>query len=323
MIEVLGIPPLATVQDLGRDGHWHQGLGRAGAMDALAHRLANLLLGNDENAATLEIPLTPARFRFAGRQAFALAGAGCGARLDGRALPRFWAGVAEAGQVLELGPMSAGAQVYLALPGGIAVAPVLGSRSTQLREGFGGFEGRVLAAGDMLRAESAETPPLPPAGFSLTPPALRTGEAIELRALPSAEHDDFSPESLAAFWSAPWRVTRECNRQGFRLEGQALERRATGELRSHGIVPGIVQVPGGGQPIIQLADSATMGGYPKIAAVIEPDLWRIAQARPGDSIRFLRVGLAEAAGAAAEQEQWLASVRAALAEAMALQGAWG
>jgi biotin-dependent carboxylase-like uncharacterized protein len=325
MIEVLQIPPLATVQDRGRDGHWHQGLGRAGAMDALALAMANLLLGNDPGAAALEIPLTPARFRFAEGGAFALVGAVCGARLGGRPLPAIWAGMAEAGEVLDLGAMTQGALVCLALPGGIDVPEVLGSRSTQLREGFGGFQGRVLAPGDVLTPARAALPPLPAGGFSLTAPALRAaGEtAIPLRAPACAEEGDFTPEAQAAFWGQDWTVTRDVNRMGYRLEGPALDRQASGELRSHGIVPGIVQVPGGGQPIIQLADSATMGGYPKIAAVIEPDLWRVAQARPGDRLRFRRVGLAEAAAAEADQQDWLEGLRQALREAQALQERWG
>lgn len=324
MIEVLQIPPLATVQDLGREGHWFQGLGRAGAMDALAHRAANLLLGNDASAATLEIPLTPARFRFTAAGAFALAGAACGATLDGRALPRVWAGNATEGQVLELGGMASGAQVYLALPGGIDVPEVLGSRSTQLREGFGGFDGRVLTARDRLTPRSDTLPALPAAGLSLAlPPLRRPGEeAISLRALPSTEHDTFSADAQRAFWSTPYTVTRQGNRQGYRLEGAELSRDSRGELRSHGIVPGIVQVPGGGQPIIQLADSATMGGYPKIAAVIAPDLWRIAQARPGDHLRFERIDLSQAADAERDEADMFAGWQAALADVARQQRSW-
>jgi biotin-dependent carboxylase-like uncharacterized protein len=325
MIEVLQISPLATVQDRGRDGHWHQGLGRAGAMDALSLAMANLLLGNDPGAAGLEIPLSPARFRFVTRGAFALAGAACGARLGGRPLPAIWAGVAEAGDNLELGSMIKGAQVYLALPGGIDVPEVMGSRSTQLREGFGGYQGRVLASGDVLRPTHVDLPWLPAGGLSLDAPPLRMAgkTAITLRALACAEEVDFTPEAQAAFWGQDWAVSREVSRMGYRLDGPTLERQAAGELRSHGIVPGIVQVPGGGQPIIQLADSATMGGYPKIAAVIEPDLWRVAQARPGDLLRFHRVGPAEAAAAEADQQGWLAGLQHGLGEAAALQERWG
>lgn len=291
MIEVVSIPPLATVQDLGRAGYWAQGLGRAGAMDPLAHRLANLLLGNDETAATLEIPLTPARFAFVEDSAFALVGAACGATLDGVALPRAWAGPARAGQVLELGAMTHGARVYLGLPGGIDVPAVLGSRSTQLREGFGGLEGRVLAPGDILRP-AAPRATIPALSHDLPPLRTQGCNEIVLRVLPSAETDEFSAVSREAFLARPYRITPASNRQGYRLEGPELVREATGELRSHGIAPGTVQVPGGGQPIIQLADSATMGGYPKIACVIEPDLWRLGQARPGDKLRFRQVDLA-------------------------------
>ncbi len=323
MIEVLAIPPLATVQDLGRYGHWYQGVGQAGAMDVLGHRLANLMLGNDANAATLEIPMGPARFRFDRCGAFALVGGVCAARLDGRALPRAFAGGAQAGQVLTLGAITEGARVYLAVPGGIDVPQVLGSRSTQLREAFGGYEGRVLAAGDILTA-AGDDPVLPEGGMSLALPSpRRDGQgAIALRALPSAEHDDFSPEAQAAFWAHPYKITAEGNRQGYRLAGPTLERASGAELRSHGIVPGVVQVPGGGQPIIQLSDSQTMGGYPKIAAVIEPDLWRIAQARPGDEVCFTRVTLAEAAEAEREQAAFLQDVAARLAEFATLNGSW-
>ncbi|MFK7996936.1 MAG: biotin-dependent carboxyltransferase family protein [Granulosicoccus sp.] len=324
MIEVLSIPPLATVQDLGRYGHWFQGLGQAGAMDGLSHRLANLLLGNEVTAATVEIPLAPVRLRFCTEMAFSIAGAVCGARLDDRVLPAIWAGVAKADQVLVLKGISQGARIYLALPGGIDVPIVLGSRSTQLREAFGGYEGRMLAAGDRLKPINDIWPLLPASGLSLgMPPLKQDGKTeIELRVLPSAEYDNFSAESRKAFWSSSYRVSATSNRQGYRLEGDALSWVSTVELRSHGIVPGIIQVPGNGQPIIQLADTATMGGYPAIGAVIEPDLWRIAQARAGEYLQFVRVDLDEAASAESEQQNILASLNAHLAETRELLGSW-
>lgn len=324
MIEVLAIPPLATVQDLGRDGHWSQGLGRAGAMDGLAHRAANLLLGNAECSATVEIPMTPAKFHFGARQAFAIAGAACEAKLADRRLPRVWAGMAEAGDVLELGAINRGARIYLALPGGIDVPEILGSRSTQLREAFGGLEGRVLYPGDTLKPADTSEIEFPRGGLSLSLPPLRPSgqDDITLRVLLSTEHDSFTKESLQVFWSTHYEVTRQSNRQGYRLEGKALSRKSTGELRSHGIVPGIIQVPSGGQPIIQLADSATMGGYPKIGAVIEPDLWRIAQARPGDRLRFVQATPAEAAHAAHEQTKLIDHIRACLADFRSQQRSW-
>jgi 5-oxoprolinase (ATP-hydrolysing) subunit C len=325
MIEVLAIPPLTTVQDLGRAGYWRQGLGSAGVMDTACHRLANMALGNPPDAATLEIPLTPARLRFATRQGFALAGAACGARLDGQALPRIFAGIAAAGQVLELGVMQAGARVYLALAGGSTCRFCWARAAPSCARGSAAFEGRVLRPGDRLRAIDDRLPLLPAAGLSLEVPDLhlpRDG-LVEVRALPSTEHDTFSDAACAAFWSTPYEISAQSNRQGYRLSGPVLDRDADGELRSHGIVPGIVQVPGGGQPIIQLADSATMGGYPKIAAVIEADLWRIGQARPGDRLRFLRTDLAGAAHAAAEAAALWDRLAAQLADMAAQHRAWG
>lgn len=311
MIEVLSIPPLATIQDLGRDGFWKQGLGRAGAMDRLGHSIANLMLNNHLDLATLEIPLTPARFKFHKRTTFALVGAACDARLDGLALPRVFAGNAEKDQLLELGPMSSGARIYLALTGGIDVPEMLGSRSTQLREGFGGYQGRALTKEDRLIAGSESIPILPKSGLSLSLPPLRTDQNsdIVIRALPSSEHDSFSEDTLTSFWTQPYTITQQSNRQGYRLEGPLLERTDNAELRSHGIVPGIVQVPGGGQPIIQLADCATMGGYPKIAAVIEQDLWKIGQARAGNTLHFEKINLSTAARAVNEEAAQLAQYR--------------
>lgn len=323
MIEVLSLPPLATVQDLGRDGYWAQGLGRAGAMDPVSHRLANLLLGNDPKAATLEIPMTPGQLRFGKKAGFALAGAGCGARLDNRPLPLLFAGIAEAGQVLSLGPMQSGARIYLALAGGIDVPMVLGSRSTQLREAFGGFAGRVLIPGDRLQPLSDHLPVLPADGLSLDCPDLRLPNGvIPLRALRAAEHDEFTPDAQAAFWSSAYQISPQSNRQGYRLDGADLARTACHELRSHGIVPGIVQVPNGGQPIIQLADSATMGGYPKIATVIEADLWRLGQARPGDRLRFTETDPAKASAAEAALSDTMLRLAGHLAAVTAQQQSW-
>lgn len=321
MIEAISIPPLATVQDLGRTGYWAQGLGRAGAMDTVAHRIANLLLGNPPEVATLEIPLTPARFEFLEPTAFAIAGANAQARLDGVELPRNWAGQAESGQSLEFDKMTDGARIYLALPGGIDVPKVLGSYSTQIREAFGGYAGRPIKAGDRLCGREPKTECMPLSGT--IPPLREEGQdAIVLRVLETTETHDFSEASLDAFFGAPYIVTGQSNRQGYRLKGSVLERLSDGELRSHGIAPGTIQVPGGGQPIIQLADAATMGGYPKIGCVIEDDLWRIGQARQGDKIRFKPVTLEQTIAIAAETKCYFDMVDAASISVRTRHNSW-
>ncbi|WP_108661715.1 biotin-dependent carboxyltransferase family protein [Acuticoccus kandeliae] len=325
MLTVLSAAPLATVQDLGRFGHYRHGVGRAGAMDGLALSLGNALLLNPPEAAAIEVPLPPFRLRVETDLDIAVTGADCAAMLDGTALPPAWAVRARAGQELSLNAPVAGGYAYVSVAGGIDVPAVLGARATQLREGFGGYEGRVLARGDRLAALGDDTA-LPDGGLGAFPPAralpLDAAGAVALRVLPGAEFENFTAESVAALWEAEWRVTRESNRTGYRLAGPGLALEAPLELRSHGVVPGVIQVPHGGQPIIQLADAATMGGYPKIGTVIEADLWRIAQARPGTMLRFVRTSYAEAVAAMRVRDAFVDAVRAAARRHRQAWAAW-
>ncbi len=319
MIEILETQPLNSIQDFGRLGYRCHGIGRSGAMDRVALAAANALLGNDEGAAGIEFQLFPVRLRFDVHTVFALAGADCMARLDGRLLPPWWAMEAHEGQELVLSPPQRGLRSYLAVSGGLDVPLMLGSRSTQMRDGFGGLDGRALAAGDRLTA----LPYVPfatrdHAGFGALPAsqALDAGDCPEvkaseivLRAIPAAEYDQFDEASHAALWHAPWKVTAQSNRQGYRLSGSALQRTELVEMRSHGIVPGVIQVPPSGQPIIQLADGNSAGGYPKIGVVIEADLWRLAQATPGNVLRFVSCTLAEARDAERAISSYLGTLR--------------
>lgn len=314
MIEVLETPGANTVQDLGRFGYRRFGVNTAGAMDALALQVGNALLGNAPGDAVIEVQTFPFCIRFEKETGFALTGADVAARLDGLALPPWWAMRARRGQVLTLAAPSAGARVYVAVTGGIAVPPVLGSRSTHLRAGFGGL-GRALAPGDRLPVGGGSLPPSrgvePPA--SALPPAAPGADAqtIVLRAIPATDHDRFPAEAQARFWSTPWRVTPQSDRAGYRLAGEPLMLPAPLELRSYGVVPGIVQIPPGGAPIVQMADANTAGGYPRMAAVIEADLWRLAQARMGMRVRFFRVDYADGVAAMRPVADWLERVRRA------------
>lgn len=319
MIEILETPPLNSVQDLGRLGFRCHGIGRAGAMDRVALQAANALLGNDGNAAGIELQLFPVRLRFHTDIVFALAGADCAPHLDGRPLPPWWAVQARAGQELVLSPPRRGLRGYLAVSGGFDVPVVLGSRSTQMRDGFGGHEGRALTAGDRLPVlPSACITLRDEAGYGALPPSLAlaapteaptTDGAIWLRAIAAAEYGQFDGASHDHLWETPWKVTSQSNRQGYRLEGAGLQRTELVEMRSHGIVPGVIQVPPSGQPIIQLADGNSAGGYPKIGVVIEADLWRLAQAAPGNRLRFASCTLEEARDAEREIATWLSSLR--------------
>ena len=301
MIEILTSGLMNSVQDLGRPGYLDQGIGRGGAMDRPALRVANLLLGNDEGAAVIEIAIFPFRMKFVEPAKFSVTGANCPATLNGNSMPPWWAQTANAGDELRIDPPSEGLRAYVALGGGVDLPPVLGSRATDLKSGFGGLEGRALMRGDRLATGIGATRHLLPAGEKREPAGhgadpyyfreclggSPSGDALTLRVMPGAEFEAFTDVAREAFFSTVYTVSSDNNRQGMRLEGPALAAKL--ELMSHGIMPGTIQVPPSGAPVIQLAEANTCGGYPKFAHVIEPDLWKLAQAPSGAMMRFVRI----------------------------------
>lgn len=314
MIEILGAGALTTVQDRGRYGCLRWGVGTAGAMDGMALAAGNILLGNDEGSAAIEVQVFPFRARFTGDGAFALTGADCAARLDGVPLVPWSAHQARAGQELVLAAPPAGpgrtSRAYLCLPGGVDVPLVLNSRSTQLRGAFGGLGGRALQGGDVVLRAAAPASQAA-TGVALLPPEvampLKKDGAPAVRVLPAAEYERYTPESRAAFWRNEWKITPQSDRYGYRLAGEALQAIAPMEMRSHGIVPGVIQVPPDGQPIVQMRDAQPTGGYPKFGTVIEADLWRLGQAPIGSRIRFVETSWDEALDAIEELQAWLAA----------------
>jgi biotin-dependent carboxylase-like uncharacterized protein len=278
------------------------------------------MLGNPRDSAAIEMQVFPFRVRFGEAMQFAVTGADCSAALDGVSMLPWWAHQAKAGQVLHLNVPQRGrwraSRAYLCVHGGIDVPVVLGSRSTQLRGAFGGVEGRFLRQGDRLPV-SVGRDARDAIDFGIVPPALAMPREIDgalaIRALPAAELGQFSEASRHAFWSSPWRITPQADRYGYRFSGPTLERETTAELRSHGIVPGVIQVPHGGQPIVQMRDAQPSGGYPKIATVIEADLWRLGQAPIGSQIRFVETTWDAAIAALDDIERWLKSVDRAVA----------
>ncbi|WDU64230.1 biotin-dependent carboxyltransferase family protein [Pseudomonas poae] len=311
MIEILSATALATVQDFGRFGSLGYGVGTSGAMDHLALALGNLLLGNPEDAAAIEIPLFPFEVRLVQDCAFAVTGAACDATLDGQPLPPNWVYQGREGQVLHLGYPTSGSRAYLCLAGGVDVPSVLGSRSTQLRGEFGGLHGRALQQGDRLGALRPGISRLP-LDIGVLAPSLALPLHIDgvpaMRVLPAAEYERFQQASRAAFWAGEWKITTQSNRYGYRMEGQALLPIAPMEIRSHGIVPGVIQVPHGGQPIIQMRDAQPSGGYPKFGSVIEADLWRLGQAPIGSKVRFIECSYLEAVEALETNRRYLREV---------------
>lgn len=307
---ILRAGPLATVQDGGRSAWRDRGISRCGALDELALARGNLLVGNDADAAGLEFTLGPARLRFDVDCCIAVTGTDSEAQLDGRPLRPWWRQRVRAGQTLQLAAPRERMRSYVAVGGGIAVPAVLGSRSTDLKAGFGGLAGRALRDGDRLPL----APPTPrPATLSERALGLRPPDwDATLRVLPGPEYAEFDSAARDALGRADWTVTPQSNRMGYRLAGPALQRERGSELASHGVLPGVVQVPPSGQPIVLLADAQTTGGYPRIAVVIRADLWKLAQLRLGAALRFAPCTPDEARAALAAQRRHLAQLRSAL-----------
>ncbi|MCS4296272.1 biotin-dependent carboxylase-like uncharacterized protein [Comamonas sp. BIGb0152] len=292
-LEVRSNGALNAVQDLGRTGWLAHGVSNAGAMDPQALSMANALAGNEAGCAAIEISLFPFRAQLLADVRLAWTGADSAVTIDGIVHPPWWSVHASAGQTVTIAPPRRGARMYLACGGGIDVPQVLGSRSTDLKGGFGGLDGRGLKRGDQLTTAGQDIGNQ--RAFGVLPPErqglfdeLDSG-IVTLRAIAAAEYDTFTAEAQAAFTQTHYTITSEANRTGYRLDGTPLVLSHRLELLSHGIVPGTVQVPPNGQPIIQLADANTCGGYPKIATVIETDIWRVAQAPVGTRLRFVMV----------------------------------
>ena len=306
MIEILRAGPLTTVQDLGRPGWRERGLSLCGALDEFALQAGNLLVGNPPGAAGLEFTLGPATLRFDTDSCIALTGTDTEASLDGRPVRPWWRLAVRAGQTLKIAAPHERMRSYLAIAGGIALTPALGSLSTDLKAGFGGLDGRALRDGDRLPLNPLAA--LPGRSVGMRPPEWTPA----VRVLPGPEHEGFSATARDTFWASDWTVTPQSNRMGYRLAGPALSREHGDELASRGVLPGVIQVPPSGQPIVLLADAQTTGGYPKIGVVIRADLWKLGQVRLGARLRFVPCTHDEAITALREQRLLLDQMRIGL-----------
>lgn len=292
-----------TVQDFGRPGYRRFGLPQGGAMDALSLRIANMLLGNPQGAAALECTAPGPRLVAARRSAIAIAGADLSPTVNGRPVPGWTAIPLREGDVLEFGTPRAGLWAYIGVRGGIDVPPALGSRSTYVRASLGGYGGRRLVDGDRLACGRHATGTLLRLPEELHP---QVGGACSARVVIGPQDSYFTEAAVSALLEQTYSPGVHADRVGYRLDGPPLEHRSSAELLSDGLLPGAIQVPSGGQPIVIMADGPTTGGYPKIAAVIRGDLRLVAQARRGDPVRFRAVPWDEAHLSARKVAAWLA-----------------
>jgi antagonist of KipI len=301
-IKVLRPGLLMTVQDRGRHGHQHVGLCPGGAMDVISLTIANALVGNPPDAAAIELTVLGPDLEFADDTLVALAGADFDSTL-----PHNRPVLVPAGGRVSISRAERGARAYLAVAGGVAVEPVLGSRSTYLPGRFGGLQGRVLKRGDRipLAADAAE---LSRARFaklkktrdasvrwSAPPFTVPDREPIVLHAIEGEHFGHFDAAMQRTFFDTVWKITPDSNRMGFRLEGATLARTNNDEILSGPTCLGSVQVPANGVPIALMADHQTTGGYPRIAEIASADVPRLAQLGPGGTLHFARCGLDMAA----------------------------
>ena len=306
-IEVIDAGALTTVQDVGRYGFQRYGVPVSGAMDGFALRIANLLVGNAEDGAALEMTIVGPELLFLDNAVIALAGADMQPRIDDVAAPSWQAFAVAKGATLSFRGLRAGARTYLAVAGGIDVPVVLRSRSTYLRSRFGGFAGRALQPGDRLARGGAphtiEVRQMPAAWL----PTYLGSHRV--RVVPGPQDAAFTARGVQTLLCSAYTIGAQSDRMGYRFEGPRIEHQAGADILSDGTPAGAVQVAGDGMPLVLLADRGTTGGYAKIATVISVDLPRLAQSRPGDRVFFDAVTVGEAHEALRRQEALIEEIR--------------
>jgi len=307
---------LTSVQDLGRTGFRQFGVSTSGALDPFALRVANLLVGNDEAAAGLEITLGGLKLRFEDERIVAWCGGEFDVRIGSRALPAGHVANVKTGDELKFGRPQIGCRCWVAISGGIDAPAVLGSRSTDLRANFGGLEGRTLRDGDVVRLvhRPGSSPPATEISSWGGPHDwVSPGKRYPvLRFVRGVDWQRFNASALQRFTGEQFVVSPDSDRMGIRLDGPELKREDETDLISEAVAPGTVQVPPGGKPILLLGDCQTIGGYPKMAHVITVDLGIAAQLRAGDGVHFFEVSLQDAHRLLTERQRDLERFRVGL-----------
>jgi antagonist of KipI len=294
-----------TVQDLGREGFGPMGVSASGAADPISLRIGNRLLGNPDGTAALEMTLGGGTFTFERAAVIAATGADFGPSLDGVALPMWTSIEIREGETVKFGASRSGARAYLCVQGGIAVEPFLGSASTHVLSGLGGFEGRALRKGDRVKLGAANSYFRKTA---LSPKALESLQPLKVIRVTDGPQSDWFPEpAWKTLCGNTFRISEQSNRMGIRLEGPPISLDTSREMITEGVSLGAIQVPPSGQPIILFVEQQTTGGYPKIANVISADLHSLGQLRPRDEIRFERIEMSEARSLLIRQEALLMS----------------
>jgi biotin-dependent carboxylase-like uncharacterized protein len=281
-----------TVQDLGRSGFLSYGVPLCGGMDQFSLVAANLIVGNEPGYACLETTIIGPELEALRGTQVAVTGAECSPRINAENVSMWRTLSLKKGDVLSLSSARRGCRSYLSVRGGVDVPVVLGSRSTFVRGGFGGLGGRALRSGDMIGCFDAA-----PLGTECSLPEKLLpsfADSVEARVVLGPQEDMFIETGVSTFLSGLFRITSEADRMGYRLDGPPVTHKKSADIVSDALLPGAVQVPQDGRPIVVMRDAQTTGGYSKIAVVVSPDLCVLGQARPGSSVRFSKVSVSEA-----------------------------
>lgn len=320
-VQVLHSGLLTTIQDIGRFGLQKYGVIVSGAMDSYSLRLANLLVGNRENEAVLEITLYGTTLQFDEDTLIAITGGDFMTTIDGIIAPIWRPVLIKKKSILKFNSAIKGSRAYVAFAGGINIPEIMGSKSTYLRAKIGGFEGRALQKGDRLpigELNKLNKELVKHLETNTVNWSINFNEFISfkqdkvIRVLKGTEFDRFDKESQKTFLEQPYSITIQSDRMGYRLEGPPISLSENFELLSEGVTFGTIQIPSSGQPIILMADRQTTGGYPKIGQVITGDLPSLAQLQPMSTIRFKEITLEEAENILLEKEKIINKIKSAI-----------
>jgi antagonist of KipI len=313
-IEVLSPGLYTTIQDLGRRGFQHNGISPGGVMDTFSHRIANILVGNDESFATIEMTLTGAKLKFNQTLYIAITGADLTPTIDGYRVENWRKIKVEKGSILTFKKRQSGCRGYLAVSGGFKGDKWLGSSSTSLQVKLGGYKGRTLKQHDVLEVNDSNNLSFDDVvNWKVSPHLYRFYEQrAQLQVIKGKQFDQFTKKTVDQFFNQLYSVSVNSNRMGYRLEGVPLTRKDNQSLISEGVSNGTVQIPADGKPIILMADRQTIGGYPKLAQVITVDLAKLAQCVPGERVGFSLVSLEEAHRKYCEIEKEISQLKVAV-----------
>jgi antagonist of KipI len=319
-VEVISPGIFTTIQDIGRKGYRQYGVSTSGAIDSCSLRMANILTGNEENAACLETVLAGLKLRFHRTTLLAICGADAKVCIDNQPVPMGRPVIAREGMILSVQSVSFGIRTYIAFAGGLDVPEVLQSRSTYVQGNLGGFEGRTLKKGDQLPLgvpsdwavrlqELLLEKKRLTTSWGAYMPRMKNRDSAVVRVMRGCEYDWFTDEAKSRLWNNSYTISKDANRMGYRLEGAPLVREHTDDMLSDAVAEGVIQVPPDGNPIILLADCQTTGGYPRIGTVISVDLPLLGQMQPMKRINFSEVTIEEAQQLYIEQEKYFSCLK--------------